>query len=222
MKLLDGAGNYMSEKENKKEQTKRIVFIILGVLLLIGSVLVVSFAIFVFEDMSNHYNSITTGTTGEETLFFSYNEDSNGIDLENAVPLADEIGKKLVHNNSNIQGVNQGYFDFSIRAGGVPTDGIKYQIYATVEEDSDMDPDFMKIYLTDEQDNALEGYKEEVPLFSNLEEYAEENNSKLIYEGTITEKVTQRFRLRLWIAKDYTDGSTSKTFKIKINVKATA
>ena len=222
MKLLDGAGNDMCEKENKKEQSKRVIFIILGVLLLIGSVFVVSFAIFVFEDMSNHYNSITTGTTGEETLFFAYNEDSNGIDLENAIPLSDEVGKKLINNSGTVQGVNQGYFDFSIRAAGVPTSGIKYQIYATLQDGSDMDPSFMKIYLTDEQDHALEGYKEEVPIFSNLEEYNEESNSKIVYEGVITQKVTQRFRLRLWIAKDYTDGSTSKSFNIKINVKATA
>lgn len=220
MKSLDGAGNKMSEKENKKAEKKRVIFTMLGVLILICSVFVVSFAIFVFEDTSNHYNSITTGTTGEETLFFSYNEDSNGIDLINAIPLDDEIGKKLLNNN-NIQGVHQGYFDFSIHASGIPKEGIKYQIYATVLGDSDMDPDFIKVYLTDDQDIAFSNYKEVIPVFSKLDDYTEEGNSKLLYNGIITEKVLQKFRLRLWIAKEYTDGSTSKTFKIKVNVKAT-
>lgn len=204
--------------KEKKEETKRIILSVLGVLLLLCSVFVVGFAVFVFEDTSNHENTITTGT-----ISFSYNEKSNGIDLVNAIPIDDAVGMKLTNSNK-AQGINQGYFEFSVQASGSAKQSLKYQIYATLQEDSDMDPNYIKVYLTDDQDRPYPNYTSSVPVFTALENYNDTSDEKVLYKGTIipTENKTQRFRLRLWVAKDYADGSTSKTFKIKVNVKAIA
>ncbi len=209
--------------KEKKESAKRIVFTILGILLLICSVMIVGFAIFVFEDTSNHDNSITTGTNPEGTLSFAYNENSNGVELMNAIPIDDVTGKKLT-NSDKAKGINQGYFDFSIRASGTSAGKIKYQIYATLENDSNMDTKYIKVYLTDDKNNPYRGYDSDVPVFSSLDKYSSQKNSKILYsdEINVKEDVIKRFRLRLWVAKDYSDGATSKTFKIKVNVRATA
>lgn len=232
----------MKEKDEKKEGTKRILFTILGILILFCSVLVVGFAIFVFEDTTNHDNSITTGTInsddnkgentgssgkpinpGTGTISFSYNEASNGIELINAIPLDDYVGKKLTRSNES-QGVKQGYFDFSIKASGSSKEKIKYQVYATLEDNSNMDTNFIKVYLTDENDRPYNGYNSSIPVFEELNNYSEQDKSKLLYSDTVipSNNTVQKFRLRLWVAKDYSDGSVSKTFKIKVNVKATA
>lgn len=244
--MLDGAGKDMKEKDEKKEGTKRILFTILGILILFCSVLVIGFAIFVFEDTTNHDNSITTGTInsdddkndnkgentgspdepinpGTGTISFSYNEASNGIELINAIPLDDQIGKKLTRSNES-QGIKQGYFDFSIKASGFSKEKIKYQVYATLEDDSNMDTNFIKVYLTDENDRPYNGYNSSIPVFEELNNYSGQDKSKLLYSDTVipSNNTVQKFRLRLWVARDYSDGSTSKTFKIKVNVKATA
>lgn len=185
--------------------------------MLLCSILVISFAIFVFEDTSNHDNSITTGT-----ISFSYNEDSNGIEITNAIPIDDSVGKKIT-NDTKSQGVHQGYFDFSV-SGNTSGSNINYQVYATLEDGSNMDTNYIKVYLTDDNNIAYSDYANKVPVFNNLKSYSEVKNSKLLYTGTIKKNSnkSQKFRLRLWVDKNYTDGSTSKTFKIKINVKATA
>lgn len=197
--------------ENKKNKNVFVTF--LGILLLLCSLCAVTFAIFIFKDTSNYDNTITTGT-----ISFSYNEDSNGIDLNNAIPIDDSVGKMLTQDS---RGVNQGYFDFSIKG---KAQNVGYQIYATMEEGSNMDPNYVKVYLTDENDNAYKNYKGEVPTYGQLENYENNSKSKLLYTGAIHSDSfeSKKFRLRLWIAKDYTDGSSSKEFKIKINVKATA
>lgn len=198
------------------KEKKKVVLSVLGVLLLLCSVFVVGFAIFVFEDTSNHENAITTGT-----ISFSYNEESNGIDLVNAIPIDDTVGMKLTNSNK-AQGINQGYFEFSIQASGSVKQSLKYQIYATLQDDSDMDPNYIKVYLTDDNDQPYTNYISSIPVFAALDDYDGTSDEKVLYKGTIapTENATQRFRLRLWVAKDFEDGSTSKTFKIKVNVKA--
>lgn len=235
----------MKEKNVKKEGTKRIIFTILGILILFCSVLIVGFAIFVFEDTTNHDNSITTGiindddkdkdkgentgssgkpiNPGSGTISFSYNEASNGIELINAIPLDDRVGKELTRSNE-AQGVKQGYFDFSIKASGSSKEKIKYQVYATLEDDSNMDNKYIKVYLTDENDKPYNGYNSTVPIFEELNNYSEQNKSKLLYSDTVipSKNTVKKFRLRLWVAKEYTDSTTSKTFKIKVNVKAIA
>ncbi len=224
----------MDQKNENKEGTKRVIFTILGVLILLCSVLVIGFSIFVFEDTSNHENAITTGTIDDSgngdsqgkpggTISFSYNETSNGIELVNAIPTDDEIGKNLTNSNK-AEGINQGYFDFAIQAKASTKQEIKYQIYATLEDDSNMDTKYIKVYLTDDNDQPYKDYVSSIPVFSALDDYKGQAKSKVLYSDTIRSKknTVKRFRLRLWVAKDYSDGSTSKTFKIKVNVKATA
>ncbi len=232
------------ETKQKKEGTKRLIFTILGVLLLIASVFTISFAVFIFEDTSNHYNSIETGTSdgntnkkpsgnkskpkpkptpSGETIVFSYNEDSNGIELVNAIPIDDNVGKNLT-NSDKAHGINQGYFDFSVKASGKSNKKVKYDVYATLENGSNMDNKYIKVYLTDDNNNPYEGYTDQIPVFDDLSQYGSDSKSKKLYSGSIIAKDTNvhKFRLRLWVAKDYSDASTSKTFKMKINVKATA
>lgn len=223
MKLLDGVGNIMKETKQTQNKTKRIVISMLGILLLLCSVFAIGLAIFVFEDMSNHENSITTGTVEDTTISFSYNEESNGIELVNAIPLEDRVGKKLTNSNK-AQGINQGYFDFTIRAKGSMQEKIYYEIYATIEDDSDMDPNYIKVYLTDDNDVPYDAYDTSVPVFAKLNDSKEADNAKVLFSDEIVgnEEVVKKFRLRLWVAHDYSDGTTSKNFKIKVNVKATA
>lgn len=223
MKLLDGAGKKMKEKKQSQANAKRAVVTFLGVLLLLCSIFAIGLAIFVFEDMSNHENSITTGTIEDATVSFSYNEESNGIELENAIPLEDNVGKTLINNNK-AEGINQGYFDFTIRAKSSTTETVYYNIYATLEDDSNMDPNYIKVYLTDDNDIPYKPYASTVPVFSKLEDYQDQKNAKILFSDQIngTEETVKKFRLRLWVAHDYSDGTTSKVFKIKVNVKASA
>ena len=69
-------------------------------------------------------------------------------------------------------------------------------------------------------DNPLEGYEGEVPTYDKLKDSTSSLNAKQLYYGTFSATGNKSFRLRMWVADDYSVPSSEKQFKIKINVNA--
>ncbi len=203
------------ENENRR---KEIVLSLVGVVLLIALVFATSYAAFTYLKIGTKENTITTGTVS-----FSYNESENGIELINAQPLSDEAGKVLVAKDL-ASGIAQGYFDFTVTGSNTTAAPITYEVYATLDDDSTLDPDYVKVYLTDGKvsETPVTGYQgSTVPVYSNLTTATSLATGKRLYTETFSENnYSKSFRLRIWVADTYTLNDVSRTFTLRVNVKA--
>lgn len=202
----------------KKETRKEITFAIVGCLLLIFVVIGVSYGVFTFSQAGQVSNTITTGT-----ITFTYNEESNGITITNAQPMTDAAGMILAASDPG-NGIIQGYFDFSVSGNITGTATVNYEIFGTVDKESTMDPNYIKVYLTDGSSNELPmaGYEGKViPVYGSLPTAVSDSAGKRLYYSSFsTGNLSKKFRLRLWVADTYTVADASKTFSMHVNVSA--
>lgn len=197
------------EKRQEKKNTKEIVITVISVLILIIAVFGISYSIWTQTFLGSKENSINTGY-----ISFSYTEsDTNVIDINNAVPISDEKGKKLIGNNN--------VFDFTVSAKYQGVSAIDYEIYATPITQT-LDSKYIKVYLTDQNDQAVTGFDSVIPTYDQLKD-STIDNSKIIYNSSLNQSgISQKFRLRIWVSSDYNMPETSKKFSFKVNVKGNA
>ena len=174
----------MKNKKEKK-QSRLFYYTLIGLLLLIG----VSFAFFSANFIGTKENIIDL-----KGLVFRYTEESQAISITNASAMTDEEGKS----QSN-------YFDFNIYIENDYNYGITYNIYLKELTGNNIDQKYIKVYLTDQNDNEVV-----MPTsVSNLMKYPNDTNSYLLYTTTITPtdtgNNTQKYRLRIWIDEKYQD-----------------
>lgn len=202
------------EIEDKSDDNNKIkIFLsIILVIILIISVVGVTYALFIYGKEGQIKNIVTTGS-----LTFSYVETSNGISLENAMPISDDVGKKLDNSKDN-----NGFFDFNVSCKIAGTDRIQYEVYATqTKVVNKIEEQYVKIYLTDgTNDTPISGYNVEVPTYNHLKDAILNKEGKQLYYGNFTSSGTQSFRLRMWLSEQYPVSSVSEQFKIKINIAA--
>ncbi len=183
----------------------------------------VSYSIFNYFGHGMTNNVIQTGK-----IVFSYsdaNGGSNGINIENAMPISDAVGK-------NLSGASE-YFDFSVSATTTTTD-LTYEVAINKGDDCTLDEKYVKVYLT-----TIDGTIENPTTLTNTtsgvvtyDALADTTNSlltgKTIYYGTVNNgevSYGQKFRFRMWVADqndvnfDYNEVN-DKYFSVKVNVSA--
>ena len=192
---------------NNNNSSKQILLSVLGVAILVVAVVGVSFAAFTFTKTGKVENTITTGT-----ITMSYTEPSNGINLTNALPVTDAVGKALNGENN--------VFDFTVGASVSGSTTINYVITAVKGEDSTIADTGVKVYLTDQKDTQILAPTK----VSALTKTTAGNNAGapadqfVLKTGTYTKSATDTYRLRMWVADDYAAPSTSQKYVLKVNV----
>ena len=182
---------------------RRNIMIILSVLAFVIIIGGVSYSYFVY----NKDIGTVTLNTGDISI------DLSGINgnktLTNVVPLFDIDGK-----------TTSDYFDFTVNST-VDTEKIYYEVYLLPKNTNTLDTSYLKVYLTDQSDNQING----VRLYNSLKESTKENG-KVIYQGVVelnndytSKNESKDFRLRLWLDESYTE-QTSKTFEFDIYLYA--
>ena len=203
--------------KNNNNNSKQVLLSVLGVAILVVAVVGVSFAAFSYSKTGEKVNTITTGT-----ISMNYTEGENAINLTNALPMTDDVGKALSDENQ--------YFDFTVTANITGTTTINYAITATkVDPDSTIPEAGVKVYLTDmdaDGDTHISGY-ETPKKVSELTKTSSDvsgapNGDYKLTSGTFNATTTHKYRLRMWVADDYQVTGTSQTFKLKVNVYGTA
>lgn len=203
----------MEKQVNSDEKKHVIVFSFLLILLVI-LVLGFTYAVFSYKGFGVKKNTVQTGQ-----LTFSYTENSDGIAITDAFPVSDEVGKRMKGNVNNNR-----YFDFSVSCKLSGTKSIQYEIYSIKENvDNELDSKYVKIYLTDSTNEIpMSGYDDVVPVYSELDDSKVSDQAKRLYAGKFNSSGTQSFRLRMWLSDSYQITSSSKSFKIKVNVSASS
>ena len=202
--------------ENNQSNSKQVLLSVLGVAILIVAVIGVSFAAFSYSKTGEKVNTITTGT-----ITMNYNENTNGINLVDALPMSDEQGMTLSGDNNT--------FDFTVEAtiNGSGTTTINYDITATKESGSTLPDTGVKVYLTDIDSNG----DTQVLAPTKVSELTTTNSSEAsgvpsgqykLASGTFTSSTTLKYRLRMWVADDFSDLGASGTYKLRVNVYGAA
>lgn len=208
-------------RESEKYQKKEIMISIITIILLVIAVIGVTYAAFTFTGHGTKENKLSTGE-----VEFSYYEKTNGISIVNAEPISDSVGKMLVESDVD-KGIENGYFDFTI-SSSVSGDAVRYEIYGV--EDSSlpdaMDSEYVKVYLTNaDTEEAMTGYTDVVPTFKSLPpaDASQDDDARRLYYGSFDHGVgIHRYRLRIWVSDEYTLNDVTKTFQMKVNVKASS
>ncbi len=202
----------MDKNVKVKNNFKEIIFSLSAIIVLITIVVAISFAAFNYLGTGEKANTINSGI-----INMSYSEPDNGINLVNALPISDEQGK-LLSGSLNV-------FDFTIEAEIVGNATINYAITA-VKGESTVDDSAIKVYLT-KVNNNLESVVLEPTKISNLsvttgsESYQPSSGEFILFNDSITNSITDNYRLRMWVSDDYTI-SNGGTYTLRVNVYGTS
>lgn len=196
----------MSKRKKTKTNVKEGIISILAILILVVAVVGISYAVWNQSFTGTKDNSLNTGYVS-----FTYTESNdNVISIENATPMSDENGKKQTGSKS--------MFDFNVSATYKGVDSIQYEVYTTLVQNT-LSPEYLKVYLTDQNNQAVEGYKEDVPTYNMLPN-SSIGEGKTLYKGTLSSSgKSKNLRLRIWISSNYDQPEVSKSFSFKVNVK---
>ena len=193
----------------KKESNNKIFVIIICLLIFILMVIGVSMATFTYTKEKDSVNTISTGNVS-----LNYTENTNGIDITNAYPISDDVGRTLTLENQ--------YFQFSINVsiqGDVVAD---YEISAEKLETSTLSNDEVKLYLEKEVNNSYEEImapKHFTPL-SESTDLGTVAGTMLLDSGSVDKTSSINYRLRMWVDANTIVGELEKNFGVRVSVKA--
>lgn len=201
----------MKEDNNSKQ----VLLSVLGVAILVVAVVGVSFAAFTFSQTGVKTNTITTGT-----ISMSYSEPENGITLTNAMPMEDSTGMAL-------DGANE-TFDFTVTAtiNGSGTTTINYAVTAVTVPGTTLDDDYVKVYLTNMASDADSEILAPTVVSSLPKTSSDASGAPdgqfILDDGTFTANSTNEYRLRMWVANNYSVTGSQETYTLRVNVYGAA
>ena len=177
---------------NKKQLTISIVLVMLLVLMIVG----VSYAAFTFTGSGQKLNTITTGV-----ISMSYEESSNVISIDKALPTTDATGKKRLTAGE--------YFDFTVSSNIKGNTTVNWEIAAedvTSSTAKKIDGKYIKLYLT--KINS-DGTEEEVMVpkiytTKSANNYTGRPSGMMsLAVATTSESFNNKYRLRMYVDESY-------------------
>lgn len=175
----------------------------------IGLAFIIFIIVFVFVFNNKHYD--------DSVLSLNYLLNDGEVIIGNSLPITDEVGKAI--SIDNYKAGTMEYVEFEVKSN---VDGnVKYEVYLTKgESEIEVPVKFVKVYLTDSNDKVLKYFDEsKVPTYYDLKLAETDPSGKLIYSGTIKNKGSQKFKLRMWVADTYELTPEEVNFSAKLNVK---
>lgn len=204
------------ENENNKKQ---MILSIVGVLILVVTIIGVSYAAFTFTKQGQEENVVRTGT-----VTMTYTEALNGISIENAIPMTEEKGKLLVGEGE--------IFDFTVSADIMGKTTINYEIVAEKDESSTIDDQYIRLYLEKSSvaDGSYSSVLEPKPFTPSTKKStlgAPEGVMQLdtgsfstadLEDVSVKKEFNQYYRLRMWVDSSFELSENVSTYKVTINV----
>ncbi len=199
----------MGEEKIVRGSTSKQFITFLAFNILVVMVIGVSMATFTFTRESNQINTISTGN-----ITFEYTEDTNGINITNAAPMSDTMGKKLTDAAQ--------YFDFTIRATLDTNTATIYEISAEKTLSSTLNDQEVKLYLERREGNQYVQVLAPT-VFTPLTEVSAVGTpagEMVLEKNKINKTVDLAYRLRMWVADTTVVGTTPQSFGVRVNVHA--
>ena len=192
--------------DNQKLTNKNKKVLIFGIAFLIIILLGSTYAFFTYS------KSVQAFTLTSDTIKAEFISGTNSINITNAYPISDEFAL------ANLDKLS--YIDFTVSSTiNDPDKAISYELYLTGDTTNTLDSNYIKVFLTDENNNQVVSPK----IYNSLENttyQADKQTGKVIYIGNNPGIKSNKYRLYAWIDKDYEQNSVSQTFKFNVNIYA--
>ena len=195
--------------EEKKSNTRFLVFLLIFLICLIFLVASISFAVLNAYNVGSTDNTINAGS-----ILFSFSEDSANINIVNAMPVTDEYGKNNISAGE--------YLDFTVSvafSGTQKDDYLDYELSLIPLDGNTLDGKYVRVYLL-ENGKELSINGNTVNSFYGLYNSSFSNYGKILIKRSITQNQINEYRLVLWVSEDYPVSTTSEEFKCKIAINA--
>ena len=195
--------------KDKKKLTITLVLTLILVIAIVG----ISYAAFSYTGTGKTLNTITTGA-----ISMSYEESSNVISMDKALPTTDATGKKQLKAGE--------YFDFTVAGNIVGGETINWEIAAEDVTSSikKIDGSHIKLYLTTVNSSGVETEVMAPTTFKSLTEANNDTgrpaNQMSLTTGTTDTSFSTKYRLRMYVDESYNpqeDGG-DLSFSVKVNV----
>lgn len=176
--------------DNKNKISKRVLFGIIGVSVLLVIILVLAFVIFFMTPKDVKEEVIDAGDVS-----MTYTDDFNGLSITNTTPVADEVGKTL-------EGADQ-YFDFTVSTNVLSSATVEYEIALVKNKSvSTIGDGDIRIYL--EKQSSGSYVKAFGPgAFVGITEKSKIGSPKgsmIVSKVANDESSTENYRLRMWLS----------------------
>lgn len=198
-----------------RDDSKQVLLSVFGVALLIVAIVGISYAIFVFSAISRVDNTVRSGG-----ITFEYLEGDSVIDINDALPVSDEVGVKQTKS-----------FDFQVSSAIRGNTTVFYEVRAkSLTVDNKIDNQYVKIYLEEKDGDDFSTVLSPTTFKENpntsLTNISVDTNTMLLYSGRFSGKkaattnYSDEFRLKMWLSDKYLIDDVSRSFKIKVLVYA--
>jgi len=165
------------------KKRKRILIMILSTVFTMVLAISFTYAFFYYGKEGS------TITLESGSISLKLEEDANFLTLHDTYPKSDNIGM-----------ISTNYYDFTVSGSKGKYDDILYEIQIEQMEDNTLAEEYVKVYLTDQEDN----FKAETKSLIKLET-SKYNKNRVIYSDYIyQENQEENYRLRVWVDEKYT------------------
>lgn len=195
-----------NDTNENKEYSRKIIISLVIVIILVLLVVCLSFSAYIKIEQNKQ-----TDSNNKSNVSMTYTESTNGISIEDASPMSDDIGIKLSGQNE--------YFDFTVSTKTNNKNKVTYEIAAIKDKNSTISDNDIRIYL----EKQINGSYEEVmkpkafnPIDVNSE-IGSPKGSMILKSVETSTNSTDNYRLRIWLS-DKANIQDVKTYAIKINV----
>ena len=195
-----------------KKRRKEFLTIMLVLVLLI-TIVGISYAAFNYVGTGQKLNTITTGT-----ITMEYVESTNTIAMTDALPTTIATGKTRLKAGE--------YFDFTVKSSIAGNTDINYEIAAKEESGNTFSGSNIRYYLT-----AVDANGKETEVMAPRTYYEEPSGNGYtgrpadmmsLYTGNLNQQGTTevKYRLRLWVDESYNhqNDNGGLIYKVKVNV----
>lgn len=146
-----------------------------------------------------------------------YCTDHGRVSITNKLPLTDNVGRRIELNDEHRD--IQGYVECTLQSNS--SKKLDYELYLLKGlEEEVIDTNYIKIYLSDDFDIAMDGYdKNAVPTYASLKVADSDPAGARLYIGSLSGREKVSFKLRMWVADSYVITDEVKKFEILLKAK---
>lgn len=194
--------------KEKKGNSKKFLFIIIGICLVLTIILGLSIYFFINKKPKVVEEKLTGGE-----IVLTYADDSNMFSINNVSPMTNEVGIKLDKADQ--------YFDFTVNANFDSAQEIDYEIYIEkVETQSTIKDEDIRIYLEKQKSGTYEKVLDPKKFVASKKKsgLGAPKESMVIYNDSTTSDISENYRLRMWLSDKALTNGTNNSYTIKINV----
>jgi len=188
--------NELPKKDNKKKIL--IISIIAGIIMLFGS----AYAFFTYSKTSQAFSITSHGIRA------TFAAGSSEVSLLGAYPISDEYA---INNLNKLT-----YIDFTVSGDVTSTDeSVAYEIYLREDLENTLDNQYIRLYLTDNNNNPIVGPISYSSL-TNTTFVNDDGNGKVIYTDRKKTTFSHQYRLYVWLARNYNQNEVQETFSFNV------